>query len=340
MSLAKDLVAALAPAVPLGLSHSLAGSPLILPYYHMVSDETLPHVAPLYRYRTVREFTSDVDFFLEHFKPVGLADIVAHFKHGKALPDDAFFLTFDDGFREMYDIVAPILKTKGVSAAFFINSAFVDNRDLCMHQKIALLISKLSGGIEPVLEEKLKKLLSENGIIGESAIAMFKSVRYKKRAVLDEAAMILGLDFPEFLERQKPYLDSDQVRGLLRDGFSIGAHSIDHPFYGDLTLDEQLRQTRDSMDYICKTFGVSTRSFAFPHSDAGVSRAFFEGSFGQGTIEVSFGTGGLLRDSWDGHFQRFSMEKTGLPSNAIVSRQFARRLFRNVFGGGTVFHPN
>ena len=37
-------------------------------------------------------------------------------------------LTFDDGFRELHDVVAPILLRKGIPATFFVNSAFIDNK--------------------------------------------------------------------------------------------------------------------------------------------------------------------------------------------------------------------
>ena len=340
MSLAKNIVTALAPFVPVSLGHALARSPLILPYYHMVSDESLPHVAPLYRYRNVRQFTGDMDFFLKHFQPVGLSDLLAHVNDGTALPARAFLLTFDDGFREMAEIVAPILKAKGVSAAFFINPAFVDNRELCLHQKTALLIEQLMREPSPVLETKLKQLLMAKGIDGDAAIPMLRSVGYGRRPVLDEAAALCGLDFTAFLARQKPYLTSEQIRGLLRDGFAIGGHSVDHPFYGDLTLDEQLRQTRESVGYVHEKFGVKYRAFAFPHSDTGVSQAFFARSQAEGILDISFGTGGLLRDPWPNHFQRFNMEKSNHSPRQILTWQLARRCGRGAVQRATDSKPN
>ena len=306
----------------------------------MVSDESLPHVKSLYGYRSVGEFTADVDFFLKHFKPVTLADVLAWHKGRTALPANAFLLTFDDGFREMAEIVAPILKAKGVSAAFFVNSAFVDNRALSLHQKIALLISHLTTAPISALEEKIKKMLRETGIMGEEIVPMLKSVRYANRAVLDEAAAICDIDFKTFLARQKPYVTSDQIRSLTRDGFAIGGHSIDHPLYRDLTLEEQLHQTRESVRFVCENFGLAYRAFAFPHSDTGVSQTFFERSFSEGIIEICFGTGGLLRDSWAGHFQRFSMEKPMQPPTTTMTHQYARRLFRRVTSRDVVTHPN
>jgi peptidoglycan/xylan/chitin deacetylase (PgdA/CDA1 family) len=138
------------------------------------------------------------------------------------------------------------------------------------------------------------------------------------------------------LVQQKPYLSSEQIRGMIRDGFALGGHSIDHPFYGDLTLAEQLRQTRVSGEFLQQEFGVNYRAFAFPHSDSGVTRDFFERSYGDGSLEISFGTSGLVRDPWPRHFQRFSMEKTAASPKTILAFQCARRASKNWLGATVV----
>ena len=329
MSVRKNIVSVLGGLVPVNLWHSLCGQPLVLPYYHMVSDEYLPHVAPIYRYRNVRQFTADVEFFLKHFRPVALADLLRHVNGGQPLPARAFLLTFDDGFREMAEIVAPILHARGVPAVFFINSAFVDNQALCLHQKIALLIHHVTTRATPAFINELKQLLHKQGLAGTNAEAMLRAVLYAQRAVLDEAGALAGLDFSDFLVRQKPYLSSGQIRSLLQSGFEIGGHSVDHPWYRDQPLAEQLRQTRESVDYVQQQFGLNYRAFAFPHSDAGVTPAFFERSFGDKSLEISFGTGGLVRNQWPRHFQRFSLEKTRLPARSVLAYQYARRAVQN-----------
>ena len=336
MRAAKAIFHAVAPVVPLRLWHALAGAPLVLPYYHMVSDESLPHVRPLYEYRKVRQFTADLDFFLKHFQPISLTDLLAHTKSGKALPPRPFLVTFDDGFREMAEIAAPILKAKGVPAAFFINSAFVDNKELCLHQKIALLIDRVSQKNSSNLAAKLKELLSGAGISAPEVIAGLRAVRYAQRAVLDAAGELAGLDFAGFLAQQRPYLSSAQIRSMIRDGFAMGGHSVDHPFYGDLTLAEQLRQTRVSVDYVQQKFDLPYRAFAFPHSDSGVTAEFFQKSYAEDALDISFGTAGLLADSWTLHFQRFSLEKTTYSAKGVLTYQYARRAFKNLTGCASI----
>ncbi|HUB86605.1 MAG TPA: polysaccharide deacetylase family protein [Verrucomicrobiae bacterium] len=315
--------------VPPTAWHALAGHPVLLPYYHMVSDETVPHLRRLYRHKNVAQFEADLDYLLAFSKAISLEDLLARVNGNRPLPKRSFLLSFDDGFREMAEIVAPILKRKGVPAIFFVNSAFVDNRELCFHHKIGLLLDQLSSNSNPALTKKLAGCLKLSDENLEAVTARLRKISYAERGILDGLAETCGLSFEKFLAEQKPYLASEQIRSLLRDGFSIGAHSVDHPFYGDLSLEEQLRQTRDSIRFVQEQFGVPQKTFAFPHSDAGVPRAFFEKISTDGTI--TFGTAGLLPSERPTHFQRFSMEKNDGSARQILARQSARCFYQSFF---------
>src|ERR1051326_3999551 len=85
--------------VPISFLKKKVNIRLFLPFYHVVSNEYLPHIAHLYSYRDIKEFKEEVELLLKHFKPISLAEIKT---------SEGFHLTFDDGLKEMYDIVAPI----------------------------------------------------------------------------------------------------------------------------------------------------------------------------------------------------------------------------------------
>ena len=126
-------VSTVASAIPQGWLHRLGGRPPLLPYYHMVTDEPAPHVRPLYRFRTRREFERDLEWLLRRYRPLSLDELLRAQAGEGTLPDKAFLLTFDDGFREMHDVVMPILLAKGAPAVFFVTSGCVDNIMLCHH---------------------------------------------------------------------------------------------------------------------------------------------------------------------------------------------------------------
>src|ERR1700744_280417 len=101
--------------------------PLICPIHHVVSDEPIPYIDPLYRYKSTRAFENDLDYLLTHFEPLSLLEVAAGRHRSMARKRKVFLVCFDDGRRQAAEIAAPILLRKGVPAALFINPAFVDN---------------------------------------------------------------------------------------------------------------------------------------------------------------------------------------------------------------------
>ena len=150
---------ALARLDPYPLLRRHGGGALIAPFYHVVSDAPVPHATPLYPIQSEREFEQGLDFLLRHFTPVDLHAVVDSLRGGRPLPPNAFFLSTDDGMRENHDVIAPILKRKGIPATFFLSreSRILLGFEalLILHQQPSLFLGSFSGGfdLEPVLLE-------------------------------------------------------------------------------------------------------------------------------------------------------------------------------------------
>ena len=312
-----SLLHSTAPLVPFNRWQHWAKTPLFLPFYHLVSDENPAHVRHLYPVRTVQQFRDDLDFFLKYFRPVGLERVVEQClppKGSKTLPRSEFHLSFDDGLRECYDVVMPILLEKGIPATFFLNSAFVDNRALMFRYKASLL-------------QASEAALPSNPL----------RVRYADRHLLDEWAAAAGVDFQAFLEQKQPYLTAEQIQTMQNKGFTFGGHSTDHPLYSQLTLHQQLEQTLDCLRHLKERFHLKHTVFAFPFTDDGVGLAFFTAIHQQlGEPLLTFGGAGLKQDVAPGHLQRFPMERTTLPARRVVSAEYAAYLVKKALGKDTV----
>jgi peptidoglycan/xylan/chitin deacetylase (PgdA/CDA1 family) len=302
---------------------------LVIPYWHIVSDEQdMPHVTGLgRRFRNIRQFKADLKFFLEHYSPVTEQDIIGHLHEGRALPKRAVLLTFDDGFRENREVIAPILEALGAPAVFFVTTASIDNKHLCYTQKKSLLIDKLGRDKSTATLKEANQALSLEGVPANPHLASrILAVSYRQRGVLDGLAEILQCDFQGYLESRRPYLSSQQIRELLRKGFSVGAHSIDHPLYAELSLQEQLLQTRESLRWLSTQFRIECQSFAFPYHTNGVSLDFFRTIFDEGIVKACFGTAGLIPHPFRYTLPRFTPELSDASAYETLCRVFSRRL--------------
>jgi peptidoglycan/xylan/chitin deacetylase (PgdA/CDA1 family) len=328
----KKIGASLCSLVPLDIWHRLAEIDLVIPHWHLASDQDLAHVTGMYRYRRCREFTEDVEFFLRRYMPASLGEVISYLDGVGVIPKRCVLFTFDDGLREIYDIVAPILYAKGIPGTFFLITSAIDNRELCYPQKKSLLINALACLKEPSAEREVALRLTEAGIKGPDIITRIRSIYYRKKYLLDELGSIIGCDFAAYVNSVQPYLTSDQIRGLLRMGFSIGAHSIDHPKYAELSLKEQLYQTIESTKFISAQYNYDCNTFAFPYADSEISPDFYHKVFSENILKASFGIGSIVRGSFNRHLPRFSMEGTNLPAAKILAYQFGRALVRRPLG--------
>jgi len=280
---------------------NFAKTPIINVFYHVVSDDYLPYIAPLYKYRNLKEFENDIDFLLKYFEPVTANDIFLHTKGEKVITKPSFHLSFDDGMREVYEVALPILKQKGIPATVFVNSDFVDNKDLFYRYKAALIADN-----QPSLKKEVLK------------------IKYLEREKLDSIAEDLGIDFDSFLKEKKPYLTTEEIKILQKNGFTIGAHSIDHPNYYLISEEEQIRQTLESCRFVKESFGEEKSFFAFPFEDIGVKKSFFEAI--SKDVDLTFSISGIVQNGRN--IGRVAMEGEMKNGKDIIHRALMTKLIK------------
>jgi len=302
---------------------SVHNYPVLLPFYHVVSDEPLPHVLN-YPYRNVRQFMEELDFLLKHYRPIGMEELLTQ-THERSR---VFHLSFDDGLRQCATVIAPILLRKGIPATFFVNPGFADNKALFHRYKASLIISRLKEG------KQGETWLRERGF----SFGKLLQLPIREAETADRLADELGISWDHFLKETQPYMTLDQIRELEGRGFSIGGHSWDHPEFASLDFEEQYRQVSASMDWIGSHLHQKHRVFAFPYTDDGVSARLLKQLADDNLCDHTFGTAGLKYDSMPRHLQRFPAETSEALPVSLKMEMFYSQL-RGYLGRQTVKHP-
>jgi peptidoglycan/xylan/chitin deacetylase (PgdA/CDA1 family) len=321
----------LAKLMPVPFLMRLCGQRFLVVLYHAVSDDSPAHIRHLYQVKTQSEFAKDLDYLLKHLQPIDVFVLRDHVSGKSPLKKPGFLITFDDGLREFGEVAAPILKQKGVPAINFLNSDFVGNQGLFFRYKASLLIEHLLGKEG---DEAVKSWMLEHDLGEKTLKTALLSLKYQQKGQLDALARGVGLDFDQYLQQERPYLDPQEIKSLQNDGFHFGAHSIDHPEYQYLDIKEQLRQTRASQAAVSDQFGVEEGWFAFPFTDFGVSSSFFNLLYADSPApELTFGCAGLKNDVLPRHIQRIPLESTGnLSARDILPAELLYYLMKSPLG--------
>ena len=282
-------------------------------FYHFVKDDKNDLVNNLYQVKNKIQFQEDLVFLKNNLTALNIYNFNKYNKE-----NHGFLISFDDGLSNFYKVVVPILIAENLTAINFLNSDFIGNKDLFYRYKVNLLLNEFLNKTFPeVQQQQLTKLLEIDSFTKKKIINFLKQATIKNVLIIDEIAKILDFSFDDFLRESQPYLTKFQISKLQSKGFCFGAHSKTHPRFSEISLNEQIRETIESVITIKKQFNLRDNFFSFPFSDDGVSKRFFK------EIEdkdiITFGSSGLKDEGLKKHYQRIQMEyKNRVYSNETI----------------------
>ena len=199
------------------------------------------------------------------------------------LPPRAVLLTCDDGLRNHFTAMLPVLQEAAVRCLFFVIGASRENAaTMLWHEQLYLLF--LAGA------ETIRLDLTEAGVRSEAhgrsaKRALWRSLvvqlsafdGQRRRKLLDEIQMQLGV--PESWDakyREDPLLaarfltlNRDELRQLANAGMTIGAHTDSHPNLSQMPEDLVVRELRQNRQELELTLGQQVWALAYPFGDPG-----------------------------------------------------------------------
>ncbi len=203
-------------------------------------------------------------------EPVDLGQLLA-WQRGLAERPAGWFLSFDDGYRELHDVAAPILLRKGIPATFFFCSSFIDNRQAFFEDIIGLISEKLSR-CTPAARAEVDGILSKRG----SSLSQLLRARIPQADLISAVTQVLEIDVGAWLGHERPYVTTSQVKSLLNQGFTVGAHSVDHSLFEQIHSEQRHAQLETGIAEIALRFDLDYKVFAFPYGEFGLTREFLE----------------------------------------------------------------
>jgi peptidoglycan/xylan/chitin deacetylase (PgdA/CDA1 family) len=253
--------------------------PLVLAYHRVAEPESDPFglcVSP-------RLFTEHIEVIeaLGGFVPLD----------EMAVESNDVVLTFDDGYTDCADLVAPLLRSEGIPAIFFICSGKLLDPSPYWWDVLAALVMGVSGKGSTTVS------------VASAEFLLGGSMRDSRHALMAIHARLLPLhllrieeELLSLREQTEPFSSvalalpapiSEEELTLLGDSelFEIGSHSINHAFLPTLEPEALAQEISGSRTALEKRLGKTVSSFSYPYGahdtsvvaavrDAGYQRAF------------------------------------------------------------------
>ncbi len=252
-------------------------SALIL-MYHRVRGHSTPgsngdRHAGFDRGVSLDHFARQMRFVCREMTPLAMTDLIEKLKNGMPLPPRAVAVTFDDGYRDTYDLAFPVLRQYGIPATVFVATAFIDSPDMFWWDAVAEMVRQTSS-----------RSLDLRSIVADGALpletrqdrmrateTLIEKLRTLSPARITAALTALGTALrvgDPWRAEAHLMLTWDQVREMSGTGISIESHTRTHPNLALLDSAEVEDELRRSRTLIEEKTGRPAHGLAYPWGTA------------------------------------------------------------------------
>lgn len=250
----------------LSLFQLISSKNLIIINYHRItdpkkSDNDFNHsmFGP-----TPNELRRELTWMKECGTAISEADLIAYMQGNGSLPRNSFMVTFDDGYRDNYELALPVLRELKIPAIFFIPTQAIEERTLGWWEHVYWYLKQTKRN-EITLRGTNYQVPRPVTTLGDRFNDMLKfGTAEDNEKFLKELAAACEVTAPPKELCDKELMTWDQIRDCSSHGISIGAHTHSHRVLATLDVETQRQELTESKRLLEERLGHEVHSMAYP----------------------------------------------------------------------------
>ncbi|HEU5192062.1 MAG TPA: polysaccharide deacetylase family protein [Methylomirabilota bacterium] len=232
--------------------------------YHRVNDDA----DPFFRALPTAVFERQMRHVARNYRVLPVEELVERLERG-GLPRNALAITFDDGYRDNLTHAAPILSRLGLPATIFLATGFVGTAEVPWFDRLA-------HGLKRSVATSVGTPWGEYFDLADvpaRLCAMGRALEHLKRVPDEERhrqleALLVALGVTDQRSFKNLMLSWDDVHALRGLGFTVGAHTVNHPILSRVSPQRAWTEILGARTMIESACGTAPRAFAYPNGGA------------------------------------------------------------------------
>lgn len=251
-----------------GLDNSGSTPIPVLMYHGVVPDEF-----PMEAWTLIKEsnFRSQMDILKACYDVTNIAEAYKSLgKKSRGKPKAV--VTFDDGYRNLYQCAYPTLGEYNIPATIFLVTDYCDRQRLFWFDKIILAIQRRSR----LSKDGTETIQAGAGLNGGSNVRWehtqhileyLKKLSDNDREIISDR-LFAQIKLDESIFENLYVLKADQIQKMTNSGLiKIGSHTHNHELLDKLPPDQATDSIRSSLDILNRMTGNSCHLFAYPNGN-------------------------------------------------------------------------
>ena len=236
----------------------------VLTYHRVIDPADAPGCDPALISATPGDFERQVQYLAAHYNVVSAGQVLDARRSGEPLPGKPVWVTFDDACRDFGEIAWPILRRHGVPATVFVPTAYPD------HPELRFWWDRLYSAFTETALGEVRDPDFGRLPLG-TAEARRSSRRLVQRRVKEmphdqamRAVERICAQLGDAARTDRDTLGWNELRRLVSEGVSVGAHTRTHPALTRLAVEDARREIRGSRADLERELGACLPVFRVP----------------------------------------------------------------------------
>jgi peptidoglycan/xylan/chitin deacetylase (PgdA/CDA1 family) len=255
---------------------------LILMYHRVFpSGAGVPDYSPNGMAVTPGEFAMQMRFLRRHYDVVPLSQVVAAVRGEQAFPKNMCAVTFDDGWRDVYEYAFPILRQHEIPATIYLTTGFIDETDWFWEERSKYLLALLHEHVRSrrVAREHALAARCQLETFGVAEILSLRPSRLpgyllergREMKRWDERRRAGLMEMLESVIRQlvpeapRPFMNWSEVGEMAQAGIEFENHTVTHAILSELSPSDAEREVRTAAARIREAIGRNSVHLAYPY---------------------------------------------------------------------------
>ena len=250
--------------------------------YHFIHDKSIIKNVRFNSLK-IKEFSKQISYLKKKTNIIGLDDLEDITISKKNLNKPSTLLTFDDGYKDHYDIVLPILVKKKIKGIFFPPTDIFEDKILDVNKIHCILGAQYNSEfiIRIITDYLSKKKISIEQLIKKFNINL--NSRFDDRQTIlikrllqfaiphNIRSKLINFLFKKIVKQnintvaKKIYMSENNVKELINHNMEIGIQGQKHYWWNKIKIYEKKREITISKKILEKKFAINCRSVCYPY---------------------------------------------------------------------------
>jgi peptidoglycan/xylan/chitin deacetylase (PgdA/CDA1 family) len=237
---------------------------MILMYHGVTTKESIITNCD-HRHVELKKFLWQMEYLKKRYYFISFSDFMA-WRNGKLkkLPPNPVIITFDDGYKNNYTQLFPILKRNKLPAMVYLQTGMIGKKNVAEHNIIQYCINKTNKK-EIVVRGKKYSLRSTKEKI--SAVHLLRNAADKESTLssfLAEIEKQTAVVCSETEDEDFGFMTWVQCKEMQKQGVEFGSHTDSHPVLTRVDLGYCQQELKKAKEILCQRLGP-TYHFCYPY---------------------------------------------------------------------------